>query len=153
LRRKINFVCNMSEDILTHSLEPVISLFPAVANVFVVIDDRTVSAAHAFIAALYAPYGDSARREVAFLDLGRVAVKLVEVPDMDRDASYLSAALAVLVSAAEKGIASPGALAPFARIRESLISSDARVAELLARLDGLLSCPGLNAVSSQDDRD
>jgi hypothetical protein len=61
----------------------------AVANVFVVIDDRTVSAAHAFIAALYAPYGDSAGREVAFLDLARVAVKLVEVPDMDYDASYL----------------------------------------------------------------
>ena len=75
--RKINFVCNMSEDILIHSLEPAISLFPRVANVFVVIDNRTVSAAHAFIAALYAPYGDSARREVAFLDLARVAVKLV----------------------------------------------------------------------------
>jgi hypothetical protein len=153
LLRKINFICNMSEDILTHSLEPAISLFPAVANVFVVIDDRTVSAAHAFIAALYAPYGDSTRREVTFLDLARVAVKLVEVPDMDYDASYLSAALVVLVSAVEKGIASPSALEPFARIRENVISPDSRVTALLARLDDLLSSSGPGAVASQDDKD
>jgi len=142
--RKINFICNMSEDILTHSLEPAISLFPAVANVFVVIDNRTISAAHAFIAALYAPYGDSTGREVAFLDLARVAVKLVEVPDMDDDASYLSAALVVLVSAVEKGIASPSVLAPFAKIKETFISADSRLTPLLARLDDLLTSSEVN---------
>ena len=153
LLRKINFICNMSEDILTHSLEPVISLFPAVANVFVVIDDRTISAAHAFIAALYAPYGDSVRREAAFLDLARVAVKLVETPDMDRDISFLSAALAVLVPAVEKGIASSNVLAPFERIRERLNSSDSTIAELLTRLDELSSRYGLSALTSRDDED
>jgi hypothetical protein len=151
LLRKINFICNMSEDILTHGLEPVISLFPTVANVSVVIDDRTVSAAHAFIAALYAPYGDGARREVAFLDLARVAVKLFVTPDMDRDASYLSAALALLVPAAEKGIASPGVLEPFRRIRESLTFPDSKIAELIVRLDDLLSRSKLSAPTSPDD--
>ena len=150
LRRKINFICNMSEDILTHSLEPVISLFPAVANVFVVIDGRMVSAAHAFIAALYAPHGDSTRRESAFRDLARVAVKLIEAPDMDRDTSYLSAALAVLVSAVEKGISSPEALTPLASVRKSVISSDSKVTELLARLDDLLPCAGLSPQAEGD---
>ena len=137
--RKINFICNMSEDILTHGLEPAISLFPSVANIFVVIDNRTVSAAHVFIAALYATYGDRTRRESAFLDLARVAVRLFEVPDVDDDASYLSAALVVLVSAAEKGIVSPSALAPFAKIREAIISPDSRLLLLFARLDNVLS--------------
>lgn len=151
--RKINFICNMSEDILTHGLEPAISLFPAVANVFVVIENRTVSAAHVFIAALYAQYGDSTRRDAAFLDLARVAVKLVEVPDMDDDASYLSVALVVLVSAVEKGIAPSSVLVPFARIRETFVSPGSRLTPLFARLDDLLSSSGLDALASQDDED
>lgn len=151
--RKINFICNMSEDILTHGLEPVISLFPAVANVFVVIDNRTVSAAHVFIAALYATYGDSARREAAFLDLARVAVKLVEVPDTDHDASYLSAALVVVISAVEKGLATSKALVPFARVREDFISRDSSLIPLLARLDDLLPSYELDTRASRDSTD
>jgi len=151
--RKINFICNMSEDILTHGLEPAISLFPTLANVFVVVDNRTVSAAHAFIAALYAPYGDRTHRDAAFLDLARVAVKLVEVPEMDDDACYLSEALVVLVSAVEKGIADPIVLAPFARIRNSPISPNSRLASLFARLDDLLPSSKLATRASQDDKD
>jgi hypothetical protein len=53
----------------------------------------------------------------------------------------------------EKGIASPGALAPFARIREILISPDSRVNSLLAQLDDVLSSSGPDALASQDDKD
>jgi hypothetical protein len=151
LLRKVNFMCNMSEDILTHGLEPVISLFPAVANAFVVIDNRTVSAAHAFIAALYAPFGESGRMETAFLDLARVAVKLAEIPNMDDDVSYLSAALTVIVSAVERGLASRKALVPFASIQEAFISPDSRLTPLAARLDDLLSSTQ-HALVSPDDQ-
>ena len=137
MRRKINFACNMSEDTMVHGLLPVSSSFPAVANVFVVIgEDRVISAAHALLAALYAPYKDGGQEDSAYADLSYVADKLAHTPDMNADNSYLKAALAVLISAVQRGAAPPALLQPFAGM-----TSDGHDPELTR----LLACLGLLA--------
>jgi hypothetical protein len=56
IQYRANFAAAMSENNMVHSLAPLTSSFPAVANVFVVLDDEyVVSATHALLAALYAP--------------------------------------------------------------------------------------------------
>jgi len=63
-QRKINFASN-SEDIMAHGLAPLVSSFPTTANVFVVLDDeRVVSAVHALISALSAPYHEGPLRDL-----------------------------------------------------------------------------------------
>ena len=138
MRRKINFACNMSEDTMAHGLLPVSSAFPAVANVFVVIgEDRVISAAHALLAALYAPYKDGAREDSAYNDLAYVADKLAHTPDMNSDNSFLKAALAVLISAVQRGVAPLASLRPFAGLTSD--GHDPELTELLTCLRELLA--------------
>jgi hypothetical protein len=138
MRRKINFACNMSEDTMVHGLLPVSSSFPALANVFVAIgEDRVISATHALLAALYAPYKDAAREDSAYADLAYVADKLAHAPDMNADNSYLKAALAVLISAVQRDAAPLASLQPFAGLTSD--GHDPELAELLTCLTGLLA--------------
>ena len=80
-QRKINFACNMSEDILSHIAAPSISSFPATFNVFIMLDnEHVVSAIHALLSAFYAPYQEDRHEDSAYLDLAQVVRKLSQAP-------------------------------------------------------------------------
>jgi hypothetical protein len=145
-QRKINFACNMSEDTMNYGLMPIDSSFPTLAEIFVTLDrDRPVSATRVLVAALVAPYENGGSTETAFLDLALVASKLAEASTVKRDyLSYLKTALAVLISAVEHGDASPACLEPLARTIGSGISEDAKLTQLLVRLNRLLSDHGVH---------
>ena len=138
-QRKINFASNMSEDIMAHGLAPLVSSFPTTANVFVILDDeRVVSAVHALIAALSAPYREGALRKSVYLDLAQVTRKLMESSNVAQDAPYLKMALGVLISAVDQGIVSSASVGLIAGSINKIPTEDAKLAELLARLDRLL---------------
>ena len=140
MRRKINFSCNMSEDIMLHSLGPSISSFPKTANFFVVLDDqRAVSAIHALLSAFWAPYQESAPTDSTYLDLAQVARKIAQAPNAEEHYPYLKAALNVLISAVEQGAALPASLQPLAGLINHITTEDAKLTKLLARLDTLVS--------------
>ena len=139
-RRKINFASNMSEDIMAHDLAPLIPSFPTTANVFVMLDDgRAVSAVHALIAALSAPYRESAPEEPIYQDLAQVTRSLIEASNVTQDASYLRMALGVLISAVSHGAVSIESIRPITRLIDKVAGHDARLAELVASLDRLIS--------------
>jgi CRP-like cAMP-binding protein len=143
MQRKINFVCNMSEDTMAHGLVAVTSSFPAVANVFVILDeDRVVSAVHALLSVLYAPFKEDTSEVSVYRDLAHVTSKLVQVPNIERDSSYLKVSLTVLLLAVEQGSAPAESLEPLAGLASNTIPDDAELSELLARLDRLLSGSG-----------
>jgi hypothetical protein len=153
MRRKINFLSNRSEDIMAHGLLPLVSAFPEIANVFVVLDDgRAVSASHALLSALYAPYQDGLKDSV-YRDLAHVTRELAQAPNVERASSYLKAALALLISAVEQGAAPPRSLKPLAGVTSITIPADAKLSQLLNQLDTLLSSYGLGGKSSQDEKD
>ena len=128
-QRKINFASNMSEDIMAHGLAPLVSSFPTTANVFVILDDeRVVSAVHALMAALYAPYRDGTLKGSVYLDLAHVTRKLTQAPNVAQDASYLKAALAVLISALDRGAASPASVGPIVGLISKTSTEDANLA-------------------------
>jgi len=106
MTHKMNFVCNMAEDTINHGSLPITSSFPAVANVFVMLDDRPVSATHAMAAALIEPYQDGAPAGQVYRELASVAAELARTPTVepDRDA-YIAMALAVLGAAVARGAA------------------------------------------------
>ena len=139
MRRKVNFVANLAEDTLAHGLLPLTSSFPTIANAFVVLDDeRVVSAAHALLSALYAPYqDDNTTKDSVYTDLAYVACKLAQAPNVEHGTSYLKAALSVLLSAVEQGTASPRSLEPLAGVANTPVSGDAKLTELLIRLADL----------------
>jgi len=140
-QRKINFVCNLSEDLMNWVLMPIDSSFQTFREVFVTLDtDRPVSATRALLAALVAPYRTGVSTEAAFRDLAVVASKLTQIRNTQPDCvAYLTMALAVLIAAVEHGDASPGALEPVAKSIGDDMSGDARLTQLLARLNRLLS--------------
>jgi hypothetical protein len=153
-QRKINFTCNNSEDILAHGLAPLVSFFPTTANFLVVLDgERVVSAVHALISALCAPYREDYPRDSTYLDLAQVAHKLMRAPNVAPDASYLRMAFGVLISAVEQGIIPPASLVPVARLINDTITQDTKLTELLARLDSLLSDHEAADKTTQEDRD
>jgi hypothetical protein len=136
LQHKTNFVCNMAEDIVTHGSLPITSSFPAVANVFVVLEeDRPVSATYALAAALIAPYQDREPADTVYRDLAGVATELARTPsaEPDRDA-YVKIALSVLISAVERGAASPGLLEPLVDVIDNRLGGDPELTSKLARL-------------------
>ena len=142
-QRKINFVCNNSEDTLAHGLAPLVSSFPTTANVLVVLDDeRIVSAVHALISALCAPYQEGHLRVSVYLDLAQVARKLMQAPNVAPDVSYLKMALSVLISAVELGSVPPASLVSIAGLIKGATIQDTKLMELLAQLDRLLSGQG-----------
>jgi hypothetical protein len=142
-QRKINFASNMSEDIMAHGLAPLISSFPATANAFVVLDDdRVVSAVHALVSALCAPYREGPLEESVYLDLAQVTSKLMEASHVTQDASYLKMALGVLISAVDQSAVSPVSVERIAGLISNMTTEDAKLAELLSRLNRLLSGHG-----------
>ena len=145
-QRKINFACNLSEDLMNYVLVPLDSSFPTLEESFVTLDtDRPVSATRALLAALVAPYETGVSTETAFLDLALVVSKLAQVSNAEPDFfSYLKTALAVLIAAVEHGDASPAALEPVVNSIRGRISEDEKLAQLLARLNRLLSDHGVN---------
>ena len=152
-QRKINFASNMSEDIMAHGLAPLVSSFPTTANVFVVLDDeRVVSAVHALISALCAPYREGTLRESVYLDLAQVTRKLVEASNVAQDAPYLKMALGVLISAVDQGAVSPASIEPIVGLISKMTTEDTNLTELLARLDRLLSDYGLTGKTTQKDK-
>jgi hypothetical protein len=154
MQRKINFAHNMSEDTMTHGLAPLVSAFPAIANVFVVLDgERVVSAVHALISALYAPYRDGIHGDSPYLDLAHVACKLAQAPNVERDYSYLKTALTVLITAVEQGTAPLSSLEPLAEMANNAIPEDAKLTHLLTRLGVLLSSYGLGDAPLKDKED
>jgi hypothetical protein len=144
-QRKINFACNMSEDTMNYALMPIDSSFPTLAEIFVTLDtDRPVSATRALVAALVAPYEDGGPTETVYLDLALVTSKLAKASNMKPDyLSYLKTALAVLIAAVEHGDASPASLESLAKTIGNGISEDAKLTQLLARLNRLLSDHGM----------
>jgi hypothetical protein len=138
LARKSNFTAGKSDDFMGYGLQPLGDAFPAVANVFVTLDpDRPVSAVRVLLDALLAPYHGS-QADSAYSDLAHVTHELAHASNMEHDyGTYLQVALAVLVSAVERGAASPESL-------ESLIEAtsvspeDPQVRNLLTRLEILL---------------
>ena len=138
---------------MAHGLAPLVSSFPTTANVFVVLDDeRVVSAVHALISALCAPYQEGHLRVSVYLDLAQVARKLMQAPNAAPDASYLKMALGVLISAVEQGTAPPASLIPIAELIDDTITQDPKLTELLAQVDSLLSGHGLTGKTVQEDR-
>ena len=94
--------------------------FPAIANTFVILDEtRPVSATHALLAALVAPYQEDANTDSVYDDLAFVATELSRIPESEQDyisnpendnSAYLKTALAILISAVEQGSAPPSSL-------------------------------------------
>ena len=139
-QRKINFASNMSEDIMAHDLAPLISSFPTTANVFVALSDgRVVSAVHALISALYAPYQDDPIKESVLPDLAHIAGKLMMASNVAQDAPFLRIALRVLISSVDQGIASPASVDLISRSMGDARTEDADLTELIARLNGEIS--------------
>jgi hypothetical protein len=139
MQRRINFAAVMTENIMAHALNPVISTFPAIANACVTLDDGVVvSAAHALLSAIYAPYQEGIPDDTVYLILARTACILTQDSNPERDHSYLKAALRVLVSAGEQGLATQASLEPFAELAREAITEDSELTELLHRLDRLL---------------
>jgi Domain of unknown function (DUF4062) len=137
-QRKINFASNMSEDIMAHDLEPLVSLFPVTANVFVILDDgRVISAVHALIAAFSAPYREGALGESVYLDLAAVANKLMQASNVTQDTPYLKMALGVLISAVGRGAVSAESIGPVIGMIGKVAVEDAKLTELIEMLVGL----------------
>ena len=152
-QRKINFACNMSEDLMSHMLGPSVSCFPATANVFIILDNgRAVSAIHALLAAFGASYQEDALVDSAYLDLAQVARKLALSPNAERHFPYLNAALDILISAIAHG-ASVASLEPLVGLTSDTITDDVKLTELFARVDSLLSTRATVDRAAPDNND
>lgn len=154
MQRRTNFTTIRSENTMRHALAPLLSSFPAVANVFVVLDnDKVVSATHALLAALYAPYQEDSPDESVYQDLARVACKVTLDPSLERNNPYLKAALGILISAVEQGRASPSALEPLEELTSDAIRQDSKLTGLIVRLNELLSGHRPGAAEQSQDHD
>jgi len=139
MQRKMNFVCNMAEDTIVHGSLPITSSFPAVANVFVMLEgDRPVSATYALAAALIAPYQDCEPTGKVYYDLACVVTELARTPstEPDRDA-YVRIALPVLIAAIERGAVSPAVLEPLVAAIDNGSLNDPELRNQLTRLEEL----------------
>ena len=140
MQRRINFAAVMTENIMTHALNPVTSNFPVIANACVTLDNGVVvSATHALISAIYAPYKDDSTDDPVYLTLARTACILAQDSSLEHDHSYLKAALRVLTSAVEQGVATRASLEPFTGLPRDAITEDRELTDLIHRLDRLLA--------------
>jgi hypothetical protein len=140
MQHRVNFSAVMTENIMAHALNPVTSTFPVIANACVTLDDGVViSATHALISAIYAPYQEDIPDDSAYLMLARTACMLAQDSNLERDHSYLKAALRVLTSAVEQGLATRASLEPFTELARDAITEDQKLLELIYRLDRLLT--------------
>jgi hypothetical protein len=143
MRRRINFATALAESIMAHAITPLLSSFPAVANVFVALDNgKMVSATQALLVALYAPYQGDIPDASVYRDLAYVARKLTQEPSVEDNNAYLKATLGLLISAVEQGRAPSAVLESLAESAYRTITGDAELAELLTNLDVLLSSHG-----------
>jgi hypothetical protein len=153
MRRRVNLTTIRSEATLLHALDPLLSSFPAVANVFIVLDDeRVVSATRALIAALYAPYQEDASSDSAYQDLAYVTHELMLDPGVERNKPYLNAAIGILISAVKDGRVSPEALEPIGKLTSDVTMQDPELAGSLARLDGILANSNLSGEANLGDK-
>ena len=153
-QRKINFGCNMSEDIMEHIIAPLVSSFPATANVFIILDnERAVSAIHALLSAFYAPYQKGANIDSAYLGLAQVVRKLAQAPDAEDHYPYLKAALDVLISAVEQGATSPALLQSLAGLTSDTTAEDVTMIKLLAHVTNTLSNYPIVGDTAPDNND
>ena len=139
MQLKTNFVCNMGDDMISHGTLPITSSSPAVANVFVVVEEgRPVSATYALAAALMEPYQHLEPAGRAYRDLASVATELARTPsaEPDRDA-YVKIALAVLITAAESSSAAPEILEPLLNAIGDRFANDPEFTNQLTRLEHL----------------
>ena len=146
IQRKTNFTCGKSDDVMNHALFPFGTSLPTLANVFVTLDEsRPVSAAHALLAALVAPYQNDTNTDSVYDDLARVARELAQMPESEQDyisspenenSAYLKTALSILISAVEQGAAPP---APLKTLTTSAKDNpqDHQLHALLARIEDL----------------
>jgi hypothetical protein len=146
IQRKTNFTCGKSDDVMNHALFPFGTSLPAVANAFVILgESRPVSATHALLAALVAPYQRDANTDSVYDDLAFVAYELSRIPESGQDYisspendinAYLKTALAILISAVEQGAASS---APLKRLTLSATDNpqDRQLRDLLTRAASL----------------
>jgi hypothetical protein len=140
MQRRVNFAAVMTENIMAHALNPVTSTFPVIANACVTLDDGVVvSATHALISAIYAPYQAATPNDSVYLMLARTACMLARDSSLERDHSYLKAALKVLTSAVEQGLATRASLEPFTDLARDTIPEDHELMDLVHKLDGLLA--------------
>lgn len=141
LQRKTNFTCGKSDDIMNHALHPLGTSFPTIANIFVTLDsDRPVSATHALLAALVAPYDQVSPTGSPYMDLAVVTRELRLASNVDHEYGvYLKTALAVLVSAVEAGVAPSLALELVAEMANDMTQDDAQTVALFNRVDSLLA--------------
>jgi len=139
LQQKTNFTCGKSDDVMNHGLQPFALAFPTVANVFVTLGtDRPVSATHALLAALVAPYQDGDPPDSAYLDLAHVTREIAQASNVEHDyRTYLKTALGILITAVEQGIASPASLEPLITTANGGHPEDTQLAEMLIHLDAL----------------
>ncbi|MGH3258582.1 MAG: NACHT domain-containing protein [Streptosporangiaceae bacterium] len=150
IQRKSNFTCGKSDDVMNHALFALGTSLPAIANVFVTLDEsRPVSATHALLAALVAPYQKKWNTDSVYDDLVRVAHEISRIRENEQefisssdndDNAYLKTALAVLISAVEQGAAPP------AQLKALIVSAkdnpqDDQLSALFARAAGI--CPDL----------
>lgn len=139
LQRRINFSAVTTENIMAHALVPLTSSFPTTANICVVLDNGVaVSAARALLSALYAPYQEDTPDDSVYLNLARTASILTQDPNVERDNSYLKAALRILISAVEQGAATSASLQPLAGLVANTITGDNILTDLLDQLARLL---------------
>ena len=132
MQRRVNFAAVMTENIMAHALNPVTSTFPVIANACVTLDDGVViSATHALISAIYAPYQEDIPDDSVYLILARTACILAQDSNLERDHSYLKAALRVLTSAVEQGLATRASLEPFRELARDAITEDHALMELI----------------------
>jgi hypothetical protein len=146
IQRKTNFTCGKSDDVMNHALFPFGTSLPAVANAFVILgESRPVSATHALLAALVAPYQRDANTDSVYDDLAFVPYELSRIPESGQDYisspendinAYLKTALAILISAVEQGAASS---APLKRLTLSATDNpqDRQLRDLLTRAASL----------------
>ena len=140
MQRRVNFAAVMTENIMAHALDPVTSTFPVIANACVTLDDGIViSATHALISAIYAPYREDILDDSVYLTLARTACILAQDSNLERDHSYLKVALRVLISAVEHGLATKSSLDPFRELARDAIIEDRGLIELIHRLERLIA--------------
>jgi hypothetical protein len=143
MQRKINFACNLSEDIMNYDLMAVSAPFSAVANTYITLaDGRPVSVTRTLTAALIALHGNGRTADPVYADLAHVTHELALATNQEGGfAPYLNLAVSVLISAVERGISPLASLEPLATVARNGNIGDSQLAELLTHVERLLSGP------------
>lgn len=136
--RKSNFMTGKSEDVMVHALEPIGGAFPGLANMLVPMPDgRWISATHALLAALVAPYQTTDESARACTDLVHVLRKIAETaPDAADRQVFMEVSVELVLTAAGQGAVDQSVVADLYReVRKHQAPADGgQWPRLLARL-------------------